>query len=96
MNCMHAHTLHTQVSSSYVWAEEDLALLEGSPVISATVSMKRKLAAEYATRVVATAHAVNACVSNLAAAQRACCTHCSQSVCLHAHIYSIAYTIALY
>jgi SET domain len=46
---MHAHTLHTQVSPTYVWAEEDLSLLEGSPVISATVSMKRKLEAEYAT-----------------------------------------------
>jgi SET domain len=51
---LHAHRLHActhtaQVSPTYVWAEEDLSLLEGSPVISATVSMKRKLEAEYAT-----------------------------------------------
>jgi SET domain len=46
---MHACTHTAQVSPTYVWAEEDLSLLEGSPVISATVSMKRKLEAEYAT-----------------------------------------------
>ena len=34
---------------TYLWAEEDLALLDGSPVIAATVSMRRKLESEYAT-----------------------------------------------
>lgn len=34
---------------TYLWAEEDLTLLEGSPVIAATESMRRKLEAEYAT-----------------------------------------------
>ncbi|CAM9809509.1 unnamed protein product, partial [Phaeothamnion confervicola] len=36
------------VFPTYVWAEEELALLEGSPVLAATESMKRKLRAEYA------------------------------------------------
>lgn len=38
-----------QVYPTYLWAEEDLTLLEGSPVIAATESMRRKLEAEYAT-----------------------------------------------
>eukprot|EP00752_Nemacystus_decipiens_P006075 g5483.t1 len=37
------------VYPTYLWAEEDLTLLEGSPVIAATESMRRKLEAEYAT-----------------------------------------------
>lgn len=39
----------SQVYPTYLWAEEDLTLLEGSPVIAATESMRRKLEAEYAT-----------------------------------------------
>ncbi|CAN0547407.1 unnamed protein product, partial [Ectocarpus sp. 8 AP-2014] len=38
-----------EVYPTYLWAEEDLALLEGSPVIAATESMRRKLEVEYAT-----------------------------------------------
>lgn len=38
-----------QVYPTYLWAEDDLELLEGSPVIAATESMRRKLEAEYAT-----------------------------------------------
>lgn len=38
-----------QVYPTYLWTEEDLSLLNGSPVIAATDSMRRKLEAEYAT-----------------------------------------------
>ena len=38
-----------QVYPTYLWAEEDLDLLNGSPVIAATESMRRKLESEYAT-----------------------------------------------
>ncbi|CAM9583301.1 unnamed protein product, partial [Ectocarpus fasciculatus] len=38
-----------EVYPTYLWAEEDLTLLEGSPVIAATESMRRKLEVEYAT-----------------------------------------------
>ena len=34
---------------TYLWTEEDLRLLEGSPVIAATESIRRKLEAEYET-----------------------------------------------
>lgn len=37
------------VYPTYLWAEEDLDLLNGSPVIAATESMRRKLESEYAT-----------------------------------------------
>ena len=38
-----------KVYPTFLWAEEDLELLEGSPVIAATVSMRNKLESEYAT-----------------------------------------------
>lgn len=38
-----------EVGPTFVWSEEDLSLLEGSPVISSTASMKLKLEKEYAT-----------------------------------------------
>ncbi|CAN0448043.1 unnamed protein product [Discosporangium mesarthrocarpum] len=36
-----------KVYPTYVWSEEDLSMMEGSPVIAATESMRRKLAMEY-------------------------------------------------
>lgn len=36
-----------EVNPTIVWAEEDLAALKGSPIISATISLQKKLDAEY-------------------------------------------------
>lgn len=38
-----------EVNPTFTWSEEDLAFLEGSPVIAATKSMQRKLRNEYNT-----------------------------------------------
>lgn len=47
--CLSVCVDRVQVYPTYLWAEEDLTLLEGSPVIAATQSMRLKLEAEYAT-----------------------------------------------